>query len=300
MSKCAPAATLGRRNQRPGKARLPALRAVRERSSRRSGVADLERPDSRRRRMSSNGLRPPARPGDVARTVLSASWKRYARRSSSLPSSSANWRFATMNWPPCDSSTPAATERAAVLDELHQPAGRLVGRSQRCSPRLSKRMRPDRFAQVEGLVADLLSVSVEMARLVEVSPWGLPRTHVVRPAQWRSDGILAGECNAFCRPSGFRLAGSSRPAPLAPLGEGREVRVCRSRLRAEESPLPNPLPEGEGGSHRSAGRRRPLRWLCKGRAAPRRASRPIAGPDVDCGNARSRLSSADASATAVR
>jgi chromosome segregation protein len=131
-----------------------------------------------------------------------------------------------------------AAERAAVLDELHR---RQEGVTAGVKEVLAKALEPDAgpLRAVEGLLADLLSVSVEMAPLIEVA-LGAAAQHVVA----RHNGDLVD----YLRANAIRLAGrvgfiwreneAALAAEIDFTGQPGVVGRCDSFVKAESHYAP--------------------------------------------------------------
>ena len=83
-----------------------------------------------------------------------------------------------------------AAERAAVLEELHRRQEGVTAGVKEVLAKAARQPMPGRWARLQGLVADLLSVSVEMAPLIEVA-LGAAAQHVVARPSERVDAIPA-------------------------------------------------------------------------------------------------------------
>ncbi len=126
-----------------------------------------------------------------------------------------------------------AAERAAVLDELHR---RQEGVTAGVKEVLAKAVEPDAgpLRAVEGLVADLLSVSVEMAPLIEVALGAAAQHVVARPNSDLMDYLRANAIRLAGR-VGFvwREAEAASAAEIDLTGQPGVVGRCDSFVKVE-------------------------------------------------------------------
>ena len=160
------------------------------------------RPADRRGGRGTRRLSPAARRTGPERPVA----RRVAAggRAAACPASSASWPFANDELAALRQRRSGVAERAAVLEELHR---RQEGVTAGVKEVLARAAGPDAgpLRAVHGLVADLLSVSVEMAPLIEVA-LGAAAQHVVAQPGGELLEFLGAERPAFCRPRRLCLA----------------------------------------------------------------------------------------------